>query len=570
MKKMKKILLVIAVVLSICVSVGSVSVIAAGSAYGDKSAFPDLERFNNDRYVIYKNADTDRIELAVITADDIDDRSVIAEAEGQVNVPGNREVAPGHTGSPSYGAGSGETLSEIENKKLYLIDSQYTCYMEKWYLKGDQWIKFSDVTSGEVICDDYEDVLYSKFPIIEKMMKTKTALPYYRAYSGEYYVDFDTSELGNETKHYIRFSDDGINFDKMAEVPISGNRDIGGAFSGSNRIIVMGTPNTALSEYQRPAGFNSGCIYVFDQNCNLLNVAEATGLQSCRGFFDGYFYFTSKEYTEKGKSEVKYIRSADGINYEDITAEEYDNAAGEIDRLLRKTPFGTYVNIEREENKNVVYISHQNNMCRVIYETDDEIQSDTISTYSDLSGNVVRSKWMVNLAGEDGDLLTADYVYKLRLPKIDEAKTSSPISRYIWATDDYVYIDQDIEYILRIPMSQLKDQIYVRLNDTILAFDEPPVIENDRTLVPMRFLFEQMGADVEWDQATRTATASMNGATVSFSIDDTTAQVNGTAATMDVPARLINDKTMVPLRFLSENMGYTVTWDEAARTAVIE
>ena len=86
----------------------------------------------------------------------------------------------------------------------------------------------------------------------------------------------------------------------------------------------------------------------------------------------------------------------------------------------------------------------------------------------------------------------------------------------------------------------------------------------------MRFLFEQMGADVEWDQAARTATATMNGTTVAFSIDDTTAEVNGTAVTMDVPARLINDKTMVPLRFLSENMGYTVTWDDATRTAVIE
>ena len=66
-------------------------------------------------------------------------------------------------------------------------------------------------------------------------------------------------------------------------------------------------------------------------------------------------------------------------------------------------------------------------------------------------------------------------------------------------------------------------------------------------LVPMRFLFEQMGAEVEWDQESMTATA-----------------------TMDVPARLINEKTMVPLRFLSEKMGYTVTWEEATRTAVIE
>lgn len=52
-------------------------------------------------------------------------------------------------------------------------------------------------------------------------------------------------------------------------------------------------------------------------------------------------------------------------------------------------------------------------------------------------------------------------------------------------------------------------------------------------------------------------------------IDDTNATVNGEAATMDVPARLINDQTFVPLRFLSENLGYDVQWDESTNTAII-
>ncbi|HIW57741.1 MAG TPA: copper amine oxidase N-terminal domain-containing protein, partial [Firmicutes bacterium] len=125
--------------------------------------------------------------------------------------------------------------------------------------------------------------------------------------------------------------------------------------------------------------------------------------------------------------------------------------------------------------------------------------------------------------------------------------------------------------------------VYVRLNDKILGFDQPPVTENDRTLVPMRFLFEQMGAEVTWDDATQTATATVPVTTeeeiqtfglaeeksVTFSVDNTTATVNGSVATMDVPARLINDKTMVPLRFLSENLGFNVQWDEATRTAIV-
>ena len=123
----------------------------------------------------------------------------------------------------------------------------------------------------------------------------------------------------------------------------------------------------------------------------------------------------------------------------------------------------------------------------------------------------------------------------------------------------------------------------VELNDHILGFSQPPVTENDRTLVPMRFLLEQMGAEVTWDDATQTATATVPVTTeeeiqtfglaeeksVTFSVDNTTATVNGSAATMDVPARLINDKTMVPLRFLSENLGFDVQWDEATRTAIV-
>ena len=125
--------------------------------------------------------------------------------------------------------------------------------------------------------------------------------------------------------------------------------------------------------------------------------------------------------------------------------------------------------------------------------------------------------------------------------------------------------------------------IYVQVNDEVLGFSTPPVTENDRTLVPMRFLFEKLGAEVNWDETTNTAIATMpadvteqiqtfgmaKGKSVSFSIDNITATVNGETAAMDVPARLVNDKTLVPLRFLSENLGYTVTWDEANNTAII-
>ena len=114
------------------------------------------------------------------------------------------------------------------------------------------------------------------------------------------------------------------------------------------------------------------------------------------------------------------------------------------------------------------------------------------------------------------------------------------------------------------------DTPYIEFNGNILGFDVPPIIEDGSTLVPMRFLFEQMGADVEWDSETQTATATVDNKAVTFSIDNVNARINNKPAKMDVPARLVNGKTMVPLRFLSENMGYDVDWDADSRTAIIK
>lgn len=103
--------------------------------------------------------------------------------------------------------------------------------------------------------------------------------------------------------------------------------------------------------------------------------------------------------------------------------------------------------------------------------------------------------------------------------------------------------------------------------DTVkLEPDSPPVIVDGRTLVPVRAIFEALGAEVEWDADTRTATGTRGDTTVSVQIDNTTAYVNGESRVLDVPARLINNRTMVPARFISESFGCQVFWDQATQT----
>ena len=160
-----------------------------------------------------------------------------------------------------------------------------------------------------------------------------------------------------------------------------------------------------------------------------------------------------------------------------------------------------------------------------------------------------------------------DMAAKIRMNNVDNW-TMHILNGKIYINDTLKINEADIEKEL----NELKQNTvaYVVLNDSILSFDQPPVIEEGRTLVPMRFLFEQMGANVEWNEETKSARAVLNNKAVTFAIDDNKAEVDSQPVTMDVPARLINGKTMVPLRFLSEEMGYNVMWDEETRTAVIE
>lgn len=141
------------------------------------------------------------------------------------------------------------------------------------------------------------------------------------------------------------------------------------------------------------------------------------------------------------------------------------------------------------------------------------------------------------------------------------------INKY-WTEDNLLCVHCG-NYIFKTPMKHENNTI-VCLNNTILGFEQPPVTENDRTLVPMRFLLESMGAEISWDANTQTVTASLNDKTVKLQIDNITAQVNDNSVALDVPARLINGKTLVPLRFLSKNLGFAVEWDEQYNMAIIK
>ena len=109
--------------------------------------------------------------------------------------------------------------------------------------------------------------------------------------------------------------------------------------------------------------------------------------------------------------------------------------------------------------------------------------------------------------------------------------------------------------------------LYVDMN--LIETDTPPAIVDGRTLVPVRAIFEAIGATVDWDSAASTATGVRGDTTVIIQINNTTAYTNGEVRVLDVPAQLINNRTMVPAWFISEAMGCDVTWDGKTETAAV-
>lgn len=111
--------------------------------------------------------------------------------------------------------------------------------------------------------------------------------------------------------------------------------------------------------------------------------------------------------------------------------------------------------------------------------------------------------------------------------------------------------------------------IHVKVNGIPVVFDQPPAIINNRTLVPLRAIFEALGASVNWDEATQQVTATKGDIIIIVKIGSTQATVSGETKTLDVPAQILNNRTLVPVRFISESLGAKVDWDEASQTVLI-
>ncbi len=108
--------------------------------------------------------------------------------------------------------------------------------------------------------------------------------------------------------------------------------------------------------------------------------------------------------------------------------------------------------------------------------------------------------------------------------------------------------------------------VSVYVDGAKVTFDVEPQIINDRTMVPLRAIFEQLGAEVTWDDSTKTAISKKGDITVTISIGEYKLTKSGVDIAIDVPAQIVDSRTLVPVRAISESFDCAVFWENDTRS----
>lgn len=159
-----------------------------------------------------------------------------------------------------------------------------------------------------------------------------------------------------------------------------------------------------------------------------------------------------------------------------------------------------------------------------------------------------------------------DYSRLMGLQELRYAEVSEPENYRVY----FSYYNGKLEGYFTITLTKSQappdfdprlEPVTLYLEGLPLIYDVEPVIVSGRALVPLRGIFSTLGATVSWDEATQTVTAKTSHKSVILKIGSTNAQINGQNVLLDVPPQIMDNRTMVPLRFISEALGVQVNWD---------
>lgn len=145
-------------------------------------------------------------------------------------------------------------------------------------------------------------------------------------------------------------------------------------------------------------------------------------------------------------------------------------------------------------------------------------------------------------------------IHNIKLPKMILLALLSALIVTVWATSG---------------RAEAQPTVNVNVEGQPLVMQVPPIIVSDRTMVGVRSVGEAVGGELIWDPINRQVTVIRRSDKIILTVGSTQALVNGQAVTLEVAPQIVNDRTMVPLRFIAEALGGTVEWDAATRTVNI-
>ncbi len=256
---------------------------------------------------------------------------------------------------------------------------------------------------------------------------------------------------------------------------------------------------------------------------------------------DSSFNVVKELYAGSQPIEMSY---SDNIIYVKTIA----NGSFYIDEALEMQPYDSYI---LPKSNGAATVNVKDN--KLIVSLDGEeyyniaFQKET-PPYAALSGNVFY--W----ATKDKAAVSADGIYWRGVKR--EVKE-------ITVGDGYITVNGD-----RLT-SYDKNTPKVRINNEYLSFDTIPLIKEERVLVPVRFIFEKLGMRVMFDGEKGRIIAVGKNVMMEFILGSDIAFVNGIPISLDAPVEIIDGRTFVPLRFISENCGLNAVWEDSVNTAVI-
>ena len=199
-----------------------------------------------------------------------------------------------------------------------------------------------------------------------------------------------------------------------------------------------------------------------------------------------------------------------------------------------------------------------------------------ITSSSSSNGTISPSgKTTVNYGDSKTFTITPSYGYKISNVKVD-GKSIGLVSSYTFTNvtqDHTIEATFEKEKKETVIILQIGNKNFT-VNGETRTLDSPPVIKNNRTLLPIRAVVEALGGVVNWDATERKVTITLSSTTIELWISKSTAMVNGIDTPIDatnpkVVPEIINSRTMLPLRFVAESLGCTVDWDGTTKTITI-